>query len=194
MEAHADCRSIVLGSGVIGVASTAVTLLTTYEYAKATMRGGKDISVQGETVKKEKTSGLDTSYAFEYSLGKAEAVVMLMPKAFGESSGQNLNENSKVVEKLVDKGVPENSAIQLATTQLPAYWGGVVTTAGPPYIGVIICLLALIGFVVVKHPIRWALLAATILGIMMAWGKYLPAFNTFLFNHLPMYNKFRAPP
>jgi hypothetical protein len=183
---------IVVGSAAIALGSTALTLLTTYEYSKATMRGGNDLSVQGGTVKHTKSSGLDTAYAFQYSLGKAESVVMFMPKAFGESSHQVLDENSKVVEKLTDKGVPENSAIQVAS-QLPKYWGGIVQTEGPPYVGVIICLLALIGFVVVRHPMRWALLVVTILGIMMAWGRYLPGFNTFLFDHLPMYNKFRAP-
>ena len=183
---------IVVGSAVIAVGSTALTLLTTYEYSKATMRGGNDLSVQGGTVKQTKSSGLDTAYAFQYSLGKAEAVVMFMPKAFGEGSHKTLDENSKVVEKLTDKGVPENSAIQVAS-QLPKYWGGIMQTDGPPYVGVIICLLALIGFVIVRHPMRWALLVITILGIMMSWGKYLPGFNTFLFDHLPMYNKFRAP-
>jgi hypothetical protein len=184
--------SIVLGAAIIGLASTAVTLLTTYEYTKATTRGGKDISVEGDTVKKAKTSGLDTAYAFQYSFGRAETVVLMMPKAFGESSGKYLDENSKVVEKLADKGVPENSAMQVAT-QLPAYWGGIMSTDGPPYLGVIICLLALIGFVMVKHPVKWGLLVVTVMGIMMAWGKYAPGFNTFLFTHLPMYNKFRAP-
>ena len=184
--------SIVVGAAAIAVASTAVTLLTTYEYTKATMRGGNDISVEGNAVKKMKSSGLDTAYAFQYSFGKAETVVLFMPKAFGESTNKPLGENSKVVEKLTDKGVPDGSAMQVAT-QIPAYWGGIMSTDGPPYLGVIVCLLALIGFVIVKHPLRWALLAVTILGIMMAWGKYLPGFNTFLFTHLPMYNKFRAP-
>jgi membrane protein YfhO len=166
--------------------------LTTYEYTKATTRGGNDLIVTSGSVKKTKSSGLDTAYAFQYSLGKAEAVVTFMPKAFGESSSKTFDENSKVVEKLTEKGVPENSAIQLAS-QLPKYWGGIIQTDGPPYAGVIICLLALIGFIVVRHPLRWALLAITALAILMAWGKYLPGFNTFLFNHLPMYNKFRAP-
>lgn len=183
---------IVGGAAAIAIASTAVTLLTTYEYAKATTRGGKDISVEGDVVKKTKTSGLDTAYAFQYSFGRAETVVLMMPKAFGQSSGKPLDENSKVVEKLTDKGVPETSAIQVAT-QLPAYWGGIPQTDGPPYLGVIVCLLAIIGFVIVRQPMRWALLAITIIGIMMAWGKYAPGFNTFLFEHLPMYNKFRAP-
>jgi len=185
---------IVLGAALIGIASSAVSLLTTYEYAKATMRGGKDISIQGDTVKQTKTSGLDTSYAFQYSFGKAEVVTVMMPEAFGGSSGKTLDENSHVVEKLTDKGVPEATAVQIATSYLPRYWGGMIEyTAGPFYFGVIICLLALMGFIVIKTPLRWGLLAVTILGMMMAWGKYLPSFNSFLFEHLPFYNKFRAP-
>lgn len=183
---------IIVGTGMIALASTAVTLLTTYEYAKATTRGGKDITIEGDAVKKAKTSGLDTAYAFQYSFGRAETVVLMMPKAFGQSSGKTLDENSKVVEKLTDKGVPESSAMQVAA-QLPAYWGGIPQTDGPPYLGIVICLLAIVGFVIVRQPIRWALLAITVMGILMSWGKYAPGFNTFLFTHMPMYNKFRAP-
>ncbi|RZK45981.1 MAG: hypothetical protein EOO94_03550, partial [Pedobacter sp.] len=67
------------------------------------------------------------------------------------------------------------------------------STSGPAYIGVVVCLLALLGFVFIKHPLRWGLLAATVLSILMSWGKFLPGFNTFLFENLPLYNKFRAP-
>ena len=81
--------SIVAGAAVVAIASTAVTLLTTYEYAKATTRGGKDISVEGDVVKKAKTSGLDTSYAFQYSFGRAETVVLMMPKAFAYVGATN---------------------------------------------------------------------------------------------------------
>jgi hypothetical protein len=63
---------IVIGSAAIAVGSTAVTLLTTYEYAKATMRGGNELSLQGDSVKQSKSSGLDTAYAFQYSFGRAE--------------------------------------------------------------------------------------------------------------------------
>jgi hypothetical protein len=185
---------IVLGAALVGIACSAVTLLTTYEYAKATMRGGKDLSIEGDTVKQAKTSGLDTSYAFQYSFGKPEVVAIMMPEAFGGSSGKTLDENSHVVEKLADKGVPEQTTLQQVVPYISRYWGGMIEyTAGPFYFGVIICLLALIGFIVIKTPLRWGFLAITILGIMMAWGKYLPSFNSFLFEHLPFYNKFRAP-
>lgn len=181
-------------AATIGIAANAMSLLVNAEYVKATMRGGKDISIENGQVTTAKTTGLDTSYAFEYSLGKAETVVILMPNAFGGSSYKTFDENSHAVENLTQKGVPESSAVQVVSS-IPKYWGGIdgVGTAGPPYIGVIICLLALIGFVIIKEPLRWGLLAVTILGILMAWGKYLPSFNTFLFNHLPLYNKFRAP-
>lgn len=190
----AIATGLTIISAMVGIAGSAVLLLPNYEYVKATMRGGKDIAIAGDSVKATKTSGLDTSYAFQYSLGKAESFVIMMPNAFGGSSYKKFDENSDVVKKLTARGVPENSAIQLASS-LPKYWGGIdgVGTAGPPYIGAIVCLLALIGFVLYKKPLRWGLLAITALGIMMAWGKYLPGFNTFLFNHLPLYNKFRAP-
>ena len=182
---------VTIIAATIGLAGNALTLMTTSEYAAYTMRGGKDISITGDKVEKAKTSGLDTAYAFVYSLGKAETVTFLMPNAFGGSSGKSTGEGSHVVSKLTAKGVPESDAEQLAQG-LPRYWG-LLYTSGPAYLGVIICLLGLIGFVIVKTPFRWGLLAATLLGILMSWGKYLPGFNTFLFEHLPMYNKFRSP-
>ncbi|MBC7873180.1 MAG: YfhO family protein, partial [Ferruginibacter sp.] len=75
----------------------------------------------------------------------------------------------------------------------PKYWGALPYTAGPAYLGVFIFILGLIGFVIIKTPLRWGLLAATLFGILISWGKNFAVFNTFLFEHLPMYNKFRAP-
>lgn len=182
---------ITIFSGLIGVAGNALVLMTTAEYSKFTMRGGKDLQIDGDTVKAAKTKGLDTAYAFEYSLGMGETVSLVMPNAYGGYSGRYAGENSNVVKKLADLGVSESNAVQVAQS-MPVYWGKLYTS-GPAYLGVIICLLGLIGFVLLRSPFRWGLLAATILGIMMTWGKYLPGFNTFLFEHLPLYNKFRSP-
>jgi hypothetical protein len=179
-------------AALAGIATCAFSFLIASDYAKHTIRGGKNISIEGENVVAEKTAGLDTSYAFQYSFSKAEPLVVLMPNAFGGSSANPLPENSNVIEKLTGKGLPENTAVQVAGS-LPRYWGGLESTSGPAYIGAIICILALIGFVVVKHPLRWGLLAASLLSILMSWGKFFPGFNIFLFENLPMYNKFRAP-
>ncbi len=183
---------ITVASAIVGIAGSALILMTTSEYVKYTMRGGKSISIEGDSVTAAKTSGLDTSYAFIYSIGKAETATLIMPNAFGGASNKTLGENSNVVDKLSSRGIPEATGQQVAGS-LPKYWGALPYTAGPAYLGVFICLLGLIGFVVIKKPIRWGLLVVTILGIAMSWGKYLPGFNTFLFEHLPMYNKFRAP-
>ncbi|MBW7953048.1 MAG: hypothetical protein H3C56_10990, partial [Chitinophagaceae bacterium] len=73
------------------------------------------------------------------------------------------------------------------------YWGGIGGTSGPPYVGAIIFFLAIVGFVLLDNKHKWWILATCILTIMMSWGSYFESFNNFLFNHLPMYNKFRAP-
>ncbi len=183
---------VTAAAALAGVAACSFSFLIGSDYAKYTIRGGQNISIEGDTVKANKTKGLDTSYAFQYSFSKAEPLVMLMPNAFGGSSANPLPENSNVEKKLVAKGLPENTAAQVAGS-LPKYWGGLESTSGPAYIGAIICILALIGFVVIKHPLRWGLLVASVLAIFMSWGKFFPGFNVFLFEHLPMYNKFRAP-
>jgi Bacterial membrane protein YfhO len=187
--------ALTVVSAIIALAGNALILKTTSEYSKYTMRGGKDINIQGDSVTTAKTKGLDTSYAFEYSLGKAEALTLLMPNAFGGGSYAKFGEGSKVAKKLISKGMDETQAEQIVQNLNEyrlKYWGKIFT-AGPAYLGVLIFLLGVIGFVIIKTPMRWGLLAATVLGIFMTWGKYFGGFNVFLFEHLPLYNKFRAP-
>lgn len=184
-------------AALVALGCYSLTYLSTKEYAQYTMRGGKTVEIKGDTVMAVGTTGLDHDYAFQYSMKPAETLVMLMPKAFGSSSSETLDENSNIVKKLSALGVPEMSAAQMAVS-IPAYWGGMIGpgeggTSGPPYAGAIIVILAIIGFVIVKHPVKWALLAATILSLMMSWGKYFSGFNNILFDVLPLYNKFRAP-
>ncbi|MCB0777746.1 MAG: YfhO family protein, partial [Chitinophagaceae bacterium] len=184
--------AITVIAAIIGVAGNALILKTTSEYTKYTMRGGKDVEVSGDSVIAAKTKGLDTAYAFEYSIGKAETSTLIMANAFGGGNGKKLSEGSAVAKKLMSKGIGEMNAEQLAQS-LPKYWGNLPYTAGPAYLGVLIGLLGIIGFVILKHPLRWALLAVTLLGIFMSWGKNFLGFNLFLFENLPFYNKFRAP-
>lgn len=198
-----DYKHIAIAFGLSAVAALislgcySLAYMTTTEYAKYTMRGGKSVEIVGDSVKTANTKGLDHDYAFQYSMRINEPLVMLMPKAFGGSSAQTLGENSNVVNKLGALGVPETSSAPMAAG-LPSYWGGMTGpgeagTSGPPYIGAFIFILAIIGFVIVRHPIKWALLAATFLSVLMSWGKYFMGFNNILFDILPLYNKFRAP-
>ncbi|QHS59774.1 YfhO family protein [Chitinophaga agri] len=194
--------SLAILAGLIGVGNTSQSLLTTYEYSKYTMRGGKtvDLSEDGKLTQ-TKTKGLDENYAFQYSFGVGETFVLAMPGAFGGGSGEHLDADSKVVEKLTSQNIPEAQASQLATS-LPRYWGGVSPfTAGPPYSGAMICLLAVIGFLVlgigeagvsVSNVTRWWILGAIVFMLFISWGSYFIGFNKVLFDHLPLFNKFRA--
>ncbi len=185
--------SLAVLAGGIALANAAMTLLTTAEYAKYTMRGGKTIETSGGDIKKVNTKGLDTDYAFSYSIGKSEILTFFMPGVYGEGSGSHFDEDSKLVQALVEKNIPESSAIQEAQ-RLPKYWGGIEEgTGGTIYFGAIICFLAIVGLVLIKSPIKWWMLAACVVTIFMAWGRNFAGFNSFLLEHLPLYNKFRSP-
>lgn len=185
--------SLAALAGMAGVANSAMTLLTTSEYARYTMRGGKNIETSGAEIKKVNTKGLDKDYAFSYSIGKSEILTAFMPAVFGESSAMRIDEDSKFVSELVEKNIPENQAAQLAQS-LPKYWGGMKeSTGGTLYYGAIICFLAIIGLVLIKDAIKWWIAGAIVLFIFMAWGRNFETFNSFLLDHLPLYNKFRSP-
>lgn len=184
--------SLALLGAAIGVGTSAVTLFTTFEYSKYTMRGGKTIENTGNEIVAKKTTGLDKDYAFSWSIGKAESVVLFLPNAFGGSSSETFDEHSKLVEELTQKNIPEASALQLASS-IPKYWGGLESTSGPNYVGVLVFLLFVIGLVAVNEHHRVWIIAAIIFALFMAWGKYFTGFNDILFNFLPLYNKFRAP-
>lgn len=185
--------ALVVVAGIASLANSAMTLLTTAEYSKYTMRGGKTIETSGTEIKKVDTKGLDKDYAFSYSIGKSEILTAFMPGVFGESSALHFDEDSKLVSELVQRNIPENQAIQFAAS-LPRYWGGMEEpTGGTLYYGAIICFLAIIAMVILKNPIKWWIAGATILFIFMAWGRNFSGFNSFLLDYLPLYNKFRSP-
>jgi hypothetical protein len=180
-------------AGIIAIANSAITLLTTSEYAMYTMRGGKSIDITGTEIKKVNTKGLDYDYAFGYSIGKSETLTLLMPGVFGEGGSNHYDEDSKLFENLVGKNIPEQQASYIVQN-MPKYWGSMPEgTGGTIYLGAIICFLAIVGLVVIQDNIKWWILAGAVLAIFMAWGRNFWGFNTFLMDYLPLYNKFRSP-
>ncbi|MEO6948420.1 MAG: hypothetical protein ABI123_02225 [Ginsengibacter sp.] len=182
---------LALLAGLIGLAINAVSLMPTYEYAKESMRGGRSELTLGDANVKTK-GGLDKDYAFRYSLGFTETLTMMVPGLYGGSNGgDEYKSNSKFVEKFSELGVPEEQALQYENGM--SYWGGQPVTSGPVYFGALICLLFIFGMVYLKSWYKWWLLAASIVGVVLAWGANLQGVNFFLFDYLPLYNKFRAP-
>ena len=185
--------AIAMGSVAIGFATNAVSFLPLQEYAKETMRGGKSqLTTNG---KNKSQGGLDKDYAFAWSYGIPETMTLYIPAAYGGGyAGRQFTDNSKLAEKLQEIGYPENNAIQSANFY--SYWGDQGNgqgTAGPVYLGAVICFLFLFGLVYIKGWTKWWIIGVTLFAIVLAWGKHFSAVNYFLFDHLPFYNKFRSP-
>jgi hypothetical protein len=181
---------LALAGGLIGVTCNAVVIATTYEYSKESIRGG---SVLADEKSPNDKTGLNKEYALSYSLYKSEPLVMMFPRLYGGSS-DNLEvpeEKSKAIEAL--QQMPPELGQQLQG-YMQFYWGGITQgTSGPPYVGAIVCFLAILALTVLPNRHKGWMIAVSVLAILMSWGSYLEGFNVFLLEKLPLYNKFRAP-
>ena len=173
---------------VTGVLCNAVLIFTTYDFSKATIRGGSEL---GTTVSER--TGLSNDYAFSYSLYPSETGILMVPKMYGGSSGPELKPgHSKAIASLERQPAEIGRDIRQQDL-LTFYWGGIGGTAGPAYAGAVICFLALIGLFILDNKHKWWIAATALLAILMSWGGYFASFNGLLLRYLPMYNKFRAP-
>ncbi len=180
--------SILIGAAAIGVGLNASSLLTTYEYGQYTMRGKSN----GLTIDKSSTQeGLNIDYITQWSYGISETMTILIPNFKGGASQGKLSNSSSTANKLSELGVPDVDEF-LNKTPLPTYWGSQPIVSGPVYLGAIICFLFVLGLFLVKGRNKWWLLSATILSILLSWGKNFMPFTEFFVDYIPMYNMFRA--
>ncbi|HLK27201.1 MAG TPA: YfhO family protein [Puia sp.] len=179
-------------AGLVGFGTYAVTVLPLQEYSKETKRGGKSELANTPSNTNKTKGGLDKDYAFMWSYGIPETFTLIVPNIYGGGNiGRLISDNSKFAEKAAEVGMPEDGALQYANRY--AYWGTQPGTAGPVYLGAVICFLAILGLVYLKSWHKWWLVAIAVLGIMLAWGKNFSAFNYLMFDYFPFYSKFRAP-
>lgn len=188
---------LALAAGVLGVLSFAVMYMPTADYAEETMRGGRSELTQAVSADKTTTNktkgGLDKDYAFLWSYGIGETMTVVLPSYKGGSSGPTeLGEEGNAVQALQESQLP-GDAVNYFYSNLSSYFGEQPGTSGPVYLGVLVCLFFIAGLFVVRNwHLNW-IIAATIVGIVLAWGGNFKAVNYFLFDYLPFYNKFRAP-
>ncbi len=179
-------------ASVLAIAVNAGMLWTTYEYGTETIRGKSNLT----TDKSEPNNGLDREYAYQWSQGVGESLTFLVPNAYGGGSGPNLDEKSEVAKALAAKGIPAEQLLpamqQLSQVGLSTYWGDKQFTSGPWYFGAIICFLFILGLFIVKNRIKWWILSASILCLLLSFGRHLPFLSDLFFNYFPLYNKFRA--
>ncbi|MDR2037237.1 MAG: YfhO family protein [Bacteroidales bacterium] len=170
----------------IGVNIT--NMLLTMEYTPYSTRGPSELT----DAEGDKTSGLDKSYILNnYSYGIAETMNLFIPNFVGGTFGP-VGENSPFYKALMENNVPKSQANQISK-QVPLYWGGQDGgTAGPVYIGAVMVFLFVLGLFVVKGRIKWWLVTATIVSIVLAWGKHFMFVSNLFIDFFPLYNKFRT--
>jgi hypothetical protein len=152
----------------------------TYSYTSETMRGGSELTIGEE----QQSTGLTTEYITNWSYGIDETLTLLIPNAKGGATGAIGNHSSAMDE--VDP------AFQNFIAQENRYWGDQPFTSGPIYAGAVVLFLFFMALFYVKGPLKWSLLIAIILGIMLSWGKNFMPLTNFFIDYVPGYNKFRA--
>ena len=179
---------VLLIGAALAFGCNARLLLVNEEYAQYTMRGGDELTVtpddlyneHTETAAQNTATGLSIDYAYSWSYGIGETYTLLVPGAMGGGSGEKVSTESSFYKTF-------------RSQQAPLYWGDQPFTSGPVYFGAIIILLFIMGLLVTRGPERWWLLAATLLAIVLSWGRNLMGVNEWIFTHVPFYNKFRTP-
>ena len=177
---------VLAAAALIGIAINLSSLYHTWQYQKESMRG------KSELVKKDAanqtSSGLDRDYITQWSYGIDETLTLLLPDAKGGASVP-LSKNATAMAK-ADPQI--QSMIPQLYDAFPQYFGTQPGTSGPVYVGAFVLFLFILGLFIVKGPMKWALLAATVLSVLLAWGHNFMGFTNFFLDYIPMYAKFRT--
>ena len=178
----AKATAVCIAGAAIGVCINLSNLYHTWQYSQESMRG------KSELVKKnsenQTSSGLERDYITQWSYGIDETWTLLVPNTKGGAS-MPLTQSEKAMEKADNDFLP-------IYQQLGQYWGEQPGTSGPVYVGAFVMMLFILGLFIVKGPVKWALLAATILSILLSWGRNFMGFTDFFLDYVPMYAKFRT--
>ena len=178
LKATAVCA---LGAA-IGLCINLSNLYHTWEYSKESMRGKSELVKQNSA--NQTSSGLDRDYITQWSYGIDETWTLLIPNTKGGASMP-----MSMSETAMKHANPDYASIY---DQIGQYWGEQPGTSGPVYVGAFVMLLFILGLFIVKGPVKWALLAATILSILLSWGRNFMGFTDFFLDYVPMYAKFRT--
>ena len=167
-------------AAIIGVLTCSTALYGNYEFGKETTRGKPVLASDQDN----QTTGLDRDYITQWSYGKGETWTLLIPNAKGGASAY-IGKQNPALDK-ADRQFKDTIA------QQNAYWGDQPMTSGPVYVGAIVVFLFVLGALTVKGKLKWALLIATLLSILLSWGKNFMGFTNFFLDYIPGYDKFRA--
>ncbi len=182
MARFLKATAVCIAGAAIGVCVNLSNLYHTWQYSKESMRGKSELVKENNA--NQTSSGLERDYITQWSYGIGETWTLLIPNTKGGAS-MPLSQNETAMKHADENYV---SIYQ----QIGQYWGEQPGTSGPVYVGAFVVMLFILGLFIVKGPMKWALLAATVLSILLSWGKNFMGFTDFFLDYVPMYDKFRT--
>ena len=182
MARFLKATAVCIVGGLVGVLVNISNLYHTWQYSKESMRGKSELVKENNA--NQTSSGLERDYITQWSYGIGETWTLLVPNVKGGAS------QPLVMNKTAMKHA-DNNYIGIYQ-QIGQYWGEQPGTSGPVYVGAFVLFLFVLGLFIVKGPMKWALLAATVLSIMLSWGKNFMGLTDFFIDYMPMYAKFRT--
>ncbi|HLU17460.1 MAG TPA: hypothetical protein VKZ76_05350 [Edaphocola sp.] len=185
--------AIAIVLAVVASMSNYTGIVGSSGYVAQSMRGGgSELTINKSHELLETKGGLSKDYAFSWSNGIGETFCAIIPNLYGGASSSDIGAGSNYGEALSSLGVPYNQVEQM-TSSAPTYFGPQPFLSGPIYFGAIVCFLAILALFIIKDARKWALVAVALLMIIISWGKNFSAFNYWMFDNFPMFNKFRSP-
>ncbi len=182
LDRFAKATAVCFVGAALGICINLSNLYHTWQYGQESMRGKSELVKQNAA--NQTSSGLDRDYITQWSYGIDETWTLLIPNVKGGASVP-LAAN----ETAMEKANPEFYPIY---QQIGQYWGEQPGTSGPVYVGAFVLMLFVLGLFIVKGPMKWALLAATVLSVLLSWGRNFMPFTDFFLDYVPLYAKFRT--
>lgn len=178
----AKATGVCVAGALIGLCLNLSNLYHTWQYSKESMRGKSELVKPNSA--NQTDSGLERDYITQWSYGMGETWTLLVPNTKGGASVP-LSRSKTAMEHADSNYLP-------VYQQIGQYWGEQPGTSGPVYVGAFVLTLFFLGLFIVKGPLKWALLGATVLSVLLSWGHNFMWFTDLFIDYMPMYSKFRT--
>lgn len=167
---------LLLGASAVALLMSADVYFSTYQYSKYSIRGAPPL-VQTAKDKSAQSGGLDYQYATNWSFSPKEMASFLVPSFYGFG---DIKYNGPL---------SNNQTVSVYT-----YFGPEPFMEASPYMGVIVLLLAFVGFIMNrKKPFVIFSLIVVVFALFVSFGREFPLIYNLMFHYFPYFNKFRSP-
>ena len=188
---------IIIAAFAVGAASNISQIMSSKDFSDDTMRG-KSILAEASQITAGTSSnvdGLNWEYATGWSFAKEDLFSVLIPRAVGGSSKEEIGKAESGEQALANalKSDPRFQPKKDGNYVFGLYFGGMGSTGGSAYLGAGIIFLFVFSLFLLRWKNKVAFVTTSIVLVILSMGKNFEMINHFIFEHLPFYNKFRAP-